>query len=134
MVGVKGPYRCVYGTAGRFNVTVTVQPPWTGREEEGRRFMDGEWRAPAIIYRRRGRRAETRGALQSFCSDYMSTVSGGDSESRRSRCCKNKPHLKNDCTAIFFFYPQFLFYHVSTDQWQKLQLIYVFISTLIIIG
>lgn len=26
MVGAKGPYRCIYGTAGRFKVTVTVQP------------------------------------------------------------------------------------------------------------
>lgn len=35
LVGAKGPYRCVYGPAGRFKATVT------GREEDGTRFMDG---------------------------------------------------------------------------------------------
>lgn len=48
LVGAKGPYRCVYGPAGRFKATVT------GKEEDGTRFMDGRWSAPTIIYRSGG--------------------------------------------------------------------------------
>lgn len=41
LVGAKGPYRCIYGTAGRFKATVTDQPnPWTGREDRGLWMVD----------------------------------------------------------------------------------------------
>lgn len=72
LVGAKGPYRCIYGTAGTFKATVTVQPNLCmGREEEeGRRFMDGRWSAPTIIYRSEGgREDQAQAALQRFCTD-----------------------------------------------------------------
>lgn len=72
LVGAKGPYRRIYGTAGTFKATVTVQVNLCmGREEEeGRRFMDGRWSAPTIIYRSEGgREDQAQAARQRFCTD-----------------------------------------------------------------